>query len=333
MPAKTAESYQHGKSVVPANFEFNPEVYSIQEYSSGDAEIYWRDISDEREAFCRLFRIQRPLVLKGPTGTGKNTLTRKMHQQLGAEVTQKKFTPQYHFNANTGLYEPALEKKETTLPFPLYIVNGTEDTEIIHLLGGYNATGKYIGGPMYHWAHTGGILFVDEIAEIRSDVQTVFHAPLDRDTRLVAFLDLGTYVHLPDHAMLVAAYNPGYQSKRKPLKISTKQRLPAITFSYLSPEIEAEIIYNASKIGERPINMETAKKLATLVQRIRGEEAEKSILSSREGVSTRLPIMAAELIADGYSTTAACRIAIVDPLTVSKKEIEALETMVKLCGL
>lgn len=333
MLQKPADGYKIGKNIIPTSFEFNPKVYSVQEYTTTDTEIYWRDLGDEREMFSRLFRIQRPLVLKGPTGTGKTTLTRKMHQELGAELKRKKFIPQYQFNSDTGLYESAGEKKEANLQFPLYIVDGTEDTEIIHLLGGYNATGKYIGGPLYHWAHTGGILLVNEIAELREDVQTVFHAPLDRDTRLMFFPDLGTYVHLPDQAMLVAAYNPGYQSKRKPLKISTKQRLPAITFSYPSLEIEAEIVYNASKIGGKGVNLETAKKLASLAQRIRSEDAEKSILSTREGVSTRLLVMAAELIADGCLSAAACKTAIVEPLAANPKETEALETLVKLCGL
>ncbi|MBI4981286.1 CbbQ/NirQ/NorQ/GpvN family protein [Candidatus Woesearchaeota archaeon] len=320
------------------NFNYNPQVYSIQEYDP-KVEIYWKDLGNERQVFRTLFSIHRPLALKGPTGTGKTTFTRKMHQELGAELGKEKFTPQYVFDEKSGLYVKDKDKDEKEAGenkrapfFPLYIIDGTEDTEAVHILGGYNTEGKFIGGPMYHWAHTGGILLVNEIAELRGDVQTIFHSPLDKE-RTVWIPDLARLVKLPDHAMLVAAYNPGYQTKRRALKISTKQRLPALDFTYPAVDVEAEIVYHASKIGEQEVEIEIAKKLAALANRIRSEDKEKSILASREGVSTRLLVMAAEMIAAGTSTADACRAAIISPLSNSDKEAEALEAIVTMCGL
>ncbi len=322
-----------------SRLNFNPQVYSITEYDP-NIEVYWKDIGNEREIFHQLFAIQRPLVLKGPTGCGKTTFVRRMHQELSVEVAKEEFTPAYTLDAETGLYQPtqpiagteAVGAEKRSPFFPLYIIDGTEDTEVIHILGGFNHTGKYIGGPLYHWAHTGGILLVNELAELRGDVQTIFHSPLDKE-RTVWVPDLARLVHLPDHAMLVAAYNPGYQAKRTPLKISTKQRLPALEFGYPNVETEAEIVYNASGVRGKQVAQETALKLATLAAKIRTQDQEKSILASREGVSTRLLVMAAELIVTGTASTDACRAAIVQPLASNHQEAQALEEIVRMCGL
>jgi nitric oxide reductase NorQ protein len=311
--------------------EYNPQVYSIQEYNPSE-QTYWKDISDERQMFMALFSIKRPLGIKGPTGCGKTTFVRHMHRQIGDELSRKKFKPSYSFDPETGLYITQPDAGQIPPFFPLYIIDGTEDTEVIHILGGFSHTGKYIGGPVYHWAHTGGILLVNELAEIRKDVQTAFHSALDKE-RTVSFPDLSSIVELPDHAMMVATWNPGYQARREPLKTSTKQRIPTLEFGYPDREVEAEIVYNASRINGAQIDEQTADKLATLAESIRSRDKGDSILANREGVSTRLLVMAAELIATGVDPAAACRTAIVQPLAASRKEAEALEEIVFMSGL
>jgi len=314
-----------------AQIDYNPQVHTISDYDP-TVDVYWKDIENERAIFRTLFEIQRPLVLKGPTGSGKTTFVRRMHLDIGNELKDKRHVPAYVLDESTGIYVKNTDTTERAPTFPLYIIDGTEDTEIIHILGGFSHTGRFIGGPMYHWAHTGGILLVNEIAELRGDVQTIFHSPLDKE-RTVWIPDLERIVKLPDHAMLVAAYNPGYQSKRHPLKISTKQRLPAMEFRYPPAEVEAEIVYNASRVRDQQVDMQTAKKLADLAAKIRSRDKEESALANREGVSTRLLVMAAEMIASGLSTTDACRTAIVHPLASTEKKAEALEAIVHMCGL
>ncbi len=312
--------------------EYNPLVYDIGQYKPQESnEPYWKDVGNEKEIFRTSFMIQRPLVIKGPTGTGKTTFTRRMHWELAQELKNEQYVPKYTFDHQTGLYLENQNKKKESPSFPLYIINGTEDTETIHILGGINHTGKYIGGPMYHWAHTGGILLVNELAEIRADVQTVFHGPLDKD-RMITIPDLERIVKLPDHAMMVGTYNPGYQAKLEPLKISTKQRLPALEFRYPDPKTEAEIIYNASKVRNKQVDYETAKKLADIGASMRGRAENESILASREGVSTRLLVMAAEMIAYGLDPKEAAKAAIIQPLANNDKEAEALEAIVRIHG-
>ncbi len=317
---------------------YNPNVFSIEEFNpQTDGEPYWEDIANEREVFRTTFNLQRPLVLKGPTGCGKTTLARRMQWELGNELKNEKYSPDFSFNEESGLYEPITGKKAgsaslaTNPAFPLYVVDGNEDTEVIHLVGGYNAIGKFVGGPLYHWAHTGGILLVNEFAEIRGDVQTVFHGALDKE-RLITFPDVAKLVNLPDHAMFVATYNPGYQAKRNPLKISTKQRLPGINFDYPTADQEAKIVYNASAVNGTMVGQETAERLAKLAEDIRGKDKEKSFLSSREGISTRLLVMAAEYMNAGLTPKVACQTAIVEPLASNDKERETLEVIISAHG-
>ncbi len=309
--------------------DFNPKTYSIVEYNP-EQEPYWKDLGNEREIFQTLFYIQRPLVLKGPTGCGKTTFTHRMHWELGKELAKESYVPNYILDPETGLYAPNKNGKKCAPQFPLYIVSGTEGTEEVHLLGGKNYLDKYVGGPLYHWAHTGGILLVNELAEIRKDVQTVFHGPLDKD-RIVVFPEIGKTVSLPDHAMLIATYNPGYQAKQVDLKISTKQRLPTLSFTYPDVETEAEIIYRASKVREVQIDPKQARTLAEIAQQIRSKDKEDNILASREGVSTRLMVMAAEMIANGTDPIEACRTTILGPLCEKNTaESETLEAIIKM---
>ncbi len=309
---------------------YNPKVFSVTDFNPNE-EVYWKEIGDEKEIFRCAFQTKLPFVLKGPTGCGKTTFVRRMHLDLGAEISEKSFRPDYVLDLETGIYV----KNEAEIPiapaFPLYIIDGTEDTEIIHLLGGYTHTGQFVGGPMYHWAHTGGILLLNELAELRGDVQTIFNSPLEE--RTVTIPELGRIVQLPDHAMFVPTYNPGYQAKRTPLKISTKQRLPGMEFGYPSRDVEAEIVYNAANVGSNLIDEQTASKLANLADKIRSKDKENSVLATREGVSTRLLVMAGKMIGAGLSPAVACQAAIVVPLANNRQEAEALEAIIEMCGL
>ena len=313
--------------------EFNPQIYKIEEYNPNtDGEPYWKDVENEREIFRHTFNIRRPFALKGPTGCGKTTLVRRMHWEIGQEIMKKTYTPKFAFDEETGLYAPIPKDKEISRApsFPLYIMDGTEDTDALHFLGGKNIQGKYVGGLLYHWAHTGGILLINEFAEMRGDVQNVFNGPMDKD-RMVTFPEIERIVRFPDDAMIVIAYNPGYQTKRTDLKISVKQRVPAKTFGYPKDvNTEAEIVQNASKLNGKVVDADIAQKIAQILAGIRSEDREKAFLANRKGVSTRLGVMAAEYIIDGVSPVDACITAIAEPIYSTEAEKDALERIIKL---
>ncbi|HIH2763552.1 MAG TPA: CbbQ/NirQ/NorQ domain-containing protein [Candidatus Azoamicus sp.] len=66
--------------------------------------------------------------------------------------------------------------------------------------------------------------------------------------------------------MLIASYNPGYQSKTKELKPSTKQRFITLDFQYPNKNKEKEIIKLETNIDEENAEQLTnyAKKLRNL---------------------------------------------------------------------
>jgi MoxR-like ATPase len=306
---------------------FNPEVHSIEAYQP-EEDVYWKDIADERQIVRQALEMGLPLAFKGPTGTGKTQLAKRMRYEFAQDFVKQKYIPEFRLDHESGLYMANTEKKKVPVSFPLYIVDGTEGTEEFHLLGAENAAGKWIGGPIYHWAHTGGICLVNELAEIRNDVQTIFHSMLD-DDRTVSFPDIAQIVKLPDHALFIAGYNPGYQSKKDPLKISTKHRLPCVEFTYPPMDVETEIIYNASKHGGKEVKMATAEKLAQFAAKVRSEDREESILGSREGVSTRLLVRAARWIAYSGKMEQATQVNISRVLGSDAKESEALEEILR----
>ena len=92
----------------------------------------------------------------------------------------------------------------------------------------------------------------------------------------------------------------------KDLKQSTKQRFGAMDFDYPSAEIETEIVAH-----EGGVDRATAEKLVQVAHRSRNLKGH----GLDEGMSTRLLVYAAQLIAKGVAPASACQMALVRPLT------------------
>ncbi|MCG7936585.1 MAG: CbbQ/NirQ/NorQ C-terminal domain-containing protein, partial [Candidatus Thiodiazotropha taylori] len=105
---------------------------------------------------------------------------------------------------------------------------------------------------------------------------------------------------------IVISYNPGYQSLMKDLKQSTKQRFGGMDFDYPETETETEIVQH-----EGGVDAETAGKLVQIAQRSRNLKGH----GLDEGMSTRLLVYAAQLVAKGIDPMSACQMALVTPLT------------------
>jgi nitric oxide reductase NorQ protein len=116
----------------------------------------------------------------------------------------------------------------------------------------------------------------------------------------------GELVQAHPDFQIVISYNPGYQSLMKDLKQSTKQRFGALDFDYPSVEIETEIVAH-----EGGADVKIAEKLVQVAQRSRNLKGH----GLDEGMSTRLLVYAAQLIAKGIDPQSACRMALVRPLT------------------
>jgi nitric oxide reductase NorQ protein len=106
--------------------------------------------------------------------------------------------------------------------------------------------------------------------------------------------------------MLVASYNPGYQNILKTLKPSTRQRFLSIEFDFPAAARETEIV--AAESGLPPARVAGLVRLAGKLRGLKGQDLE-------EGVSTRLVVYAATLIANGMAVERAIRVAMIEPLT------------------
>lgn len=166
----------------------------------------------------------------------------------------------------------------------------------------------------------GGICYLDEIVEARNDTSVLMHSLTD--DRRVLFLDRTKEVikaH-PDF-MMVLTYNPGYQSIRKNLKESTKQRFSSIVFTHPTEDTEIKIILSESGLCE-----ETSGILAKIGSKIRNLQGYGLI----EGASTRLLVYAARLIKDGLDPWLACSTSITNTLTDDPEIIDSIEDIIRM---
>jgi nitric oxide reductase NorQ protein len=238
-------------------------------------EPYYRAVSDEVDNYEAAYQVRMPVMLKGPTGCGKSRFVEYMAWKL-----QK----------------------------PLISVACTEDMTASDLVGRHlldiNGT-RWQDGPLTVAARIGAICYLDEIVEARQDTTVVIH-PLTDHRRELPLEKNGELVKAHEDFQLVISYNPGYQSLMKDLKQSTKQRFGGIDFDYPADDVEAEIVAH-----EGGVEIEIARKLVQVGASSRNLKGH----GLDEGMSTRLLIYAAQLMAQGVDSAPACRMALVTPLT------------------
>jgi len=250
---------------------------------------YYRETADECSQFEAAWRHRLPLLLKGPTGCGKTRFVAHMAARLGRQ---------------------------------LYPVACHEDLTAADLTGRYLLKGgetEWMDGPLTRAVREGGICYLDEVVEARKDVTVVLH-PLTDDRRVLPLERTGELLNAPPEFMLVVSYNPGYQHILKSLKPSTRQRFMAMAFDFPPPDVEAEIV-----AAESGLSRQMCKGLVNLARRIRDLKGQ----DLDEGVSTRLLVYCATLVADGMSIERAARASLVEPLSDDEDVIAALEELVR----
>lgn len=239
------------------------------------SEPYFRPVGNEVALFEAAFASRMPVMLKGPTGCGKTRFVEHMAWRLGR---------------------------------PLITVSCHEDMTASDLVGRYllDADGTvWHDGPLTLAVRAGAICYLDEIVEARKDVAVVLH-PLTDDRRILPLERTGELLSAPPSFMIAVSYNPGYQNLLKNLKPSTRQRFVSISFDFLPREQEVAVVAQESGLDEAAVAplVDLARRLRTL----KGQDIE-------EGVSTRLIVYAASLIAAGLPRQEAVMAAIIEPLT------------------
>ncbi len=251
-------------------------------------EPYYLPLADEVAAFEAAYASRLPVLLKGPTGCGKTRFVEHMTWRLFAAEN---------------------------IDEHLVTVSCHEDLTGTDLVGRYLLKGDetvWQDGPLTRSVRDGAICYLDEIVEARKDTTVLIHSLTDH-RRVLPIDKTGELLHAHDNFLLVISYNPGYQSILKDLKASTRQRFVSLTFDYPDERREAEIVAHESGVDGM-----IAARLAVIGTKVRNLREH----GFREGVSTRLLIYAAQLIARGIEPRRAAEAAIVqavsDDLTVQE---------------
>ena len=253
-------------------------------------EPFYQQVGNEVALYEAAYSARLPVMIKGPTGCGKSRFVEYMAWKLGK---------------------------------PLITVACNEDMTASDLVGRFllSAEGTvWQDGPLTVAARIGAICYLDEVVEARQDTTVVIH-PLTDHRRVLPLDKKGEL--LPAHAdfQLVISYNPGYQSLMKDLKTSTKQRFTGLEFGYPEEALETTILAKEAGLDE-----ERAGHLVNIARRARQLKGH----GLDEGISTRLLVYAAQLMAKGIEPKEACEMALITPLTDDEDIRSTLHSAVEL---
>ncbi len=262
-------------------------------YENGGFEIkeepFYLPQGNEVALFKAAYENRLPVMLKGPTGSGKTRLVEHMAWKLGRALYTVACHDDLSGNDLTGRY----------------IIKG-DDVE-------------WIDGPLLMAVKEGGIVYLDEVVEARKDTTVVIH-PLTDHRRYLLVEKLGKMFYAPDDFMLVVSYNPGYQSVLKELKQSTRQRFVSIALGWPGEDLETEIVQQETGVDE-----DTARKLVKAADKIRNLIHQ----GLEEGVSTRELVYAATLLNSGVPTRDALYSTMTEPLTHDSDLKRSIEEILK----
>ncbi|MGB7001586.1 MAG: CbbQ/NirQ/NorQ/GpvN family protein [Halobacteriota archaeon] len=262
-------------------------------YENGEFEIkeepFYLPQGNEIALFEAAYENKLPVMLKGPTGSGKTRLIEYMAWKLGR---------------------------------PLYTVACHDDLSGNDLTGRYIIKGddvEWIDGPLLMAVKNGGIVYLDEVVEARKDTTVVIH-PLTDYRRYLLIEKLGKMFYAPDDFMLVISYNPGYQSVLKELKQSTRQRFVSIALGWPGEDLETQIVHQ-----ETGVEQDIARRLVKAANKIRNLVHQ----GLEEGVSTRELVYAGTLLKSGMPMRDALYSTMIEPLTHDSDLKRSIEEILK----
>jgi len=252
------------------------------------SEPYYVPAGDEVRVFEQCHARALPVMLKGPTGSGKTRFVEYMAWRLER---------------------------------PLVTIACHDDLTASDLVGRFLVRHDgtfWQDGPLTRAVREGAICYLDEIVEARQDTIVVLH-PLTDHRRRLPIDKTGEVLEAARGFQLVISYNPGYQRMLKDLKPSTRQRFVALDFEFPPAEVEATIVGRESGADRA-----TAHALVALGTRLRALRDR----GLAEVPSTRLLIATARLIAGGIPVRTACYAALVAPLSDEPSLLGAMRDLV-----
>lgn len=266
----------------------NSRLYEEDSFEIKDEPFYLPQ-GNEIALFESAYQNKLPVMLKGPTGSGKTRLVEYMAWKLGR--------PLYTVACHDGLSGNDLTGR--------YIIKGGDV--------------EWIDGPLLMAVRDGGIVYLDEVVEARKDTTVVIH-PLTDYRRYLLVEKLGKIFYAPEDFMLVISYNPNYQSVLKELKPSTRQRFVSIDFGWPNEDLETQIVHQETGVEE-----DTARKLVKAANKIRNLIHQ----GLEEGVSTRELVYAGTLLKSGVPMRDALYSTMAEPLTHDSDLKRSIEEILK----
>jgi nitric oxide reductase NorQ protein len=264
-----------------------------EKFDQGDFKVikepFYLPQGNEIALFEAAHRNKLPVLLNGPTGSGKTRLVEYMAWRLD---------------------------------IPLYTVACHDDLSANDLTGRYIIKGdevEWIDGPLLMAVKQGGLAYLDEVVEARKDVTVVIH-PLTDHRRCLPVEKRVKIFQAPDNFMLVISYNPNYQSVLKELKPSTRQRFVSINLGWPVENLEVQIISR-----EAGADVKMAEKLVKAANRIRNLVHQ----GLEEGVSTRELVYAATLLRNDLPVREVLHGTMIEPLTYDNDLKRSIEEVLK----
>ncbi len=248
---------------------------------------YYQPTGSEIQLFEHAERQHLPVLIKGPTGSGKTRFVSHMAVRLGR---------------------------------PLYTIACHDDLTAADLVGRYliGTQGTFwADGPLTRAVREGAICYLDEVVEARKDTTVVLH-PLADDRRQLPLDRTGELLTAAPGFMLVVSYNPGYQHLLKGLKPSTRQRFVALHLDYPCAADETRIIE-----VETGVDTAIAAQLVALGNGLRKLQD----YDLEAAASTRLLVYTAKLIVSGMPAKQACYACLAEPLSDDREAVGALREL------
>ncbi|KYH14530.1 ATP-binding protein [Staphylococcus kloosii] len=188
------------------------------QYINADESVYNDALS--------LLKLNKNLLLKGPTGSGKTKLAETLSERLEQ--------PMYQVNCSVDL------DAESLLGFKTIKTNDDGQQEIV-----------FIDGPVIKAMKEGHILYIDEINMAKPETLPVLNGVLDYRRKLTNPFT-GEVINAAPGFNVIAAINEGYIGTL-PMNEALKNRFVVIQVDYIDGNILGDVIRQQSQLQDEKL--------------------------------------------------------------------------------
>lgn len=172
---------------------------------------------------AKLFELNKNILLKGPTGSGKTILAETLSQTLNI--------PMHQVNCSVDL------DAESLLGFKTIKTSENGHQEIV-----------FIDGPVIKAMKEGHILYIDEINMAKPETLPILNGVLDYRRQLTNPFT-GEVIHAAEGFKVIAAINEGYVGTL-PMNEALKNRFVVINVDYIDGETLHDVIREQSLLKD-----------------------------------------------------------------------------------